>query len=94
MQDPYLVSPAIHRKPDANYPLKGEDALANICIERQPSGQISGHLRIRSKTQGIALSLGDKIALFQRNLASEQSAANVPELFQQLMLGQPTGITA
>ncbi|KAI8831069.1 adaptin N terminal region-domain-containing protein [Chytriomyces cf. hyalinus JEL632] len=46
----------------------GEDALANICLESQVQGSsaISGHIRIRSKTQGIALSLGDKITLSQK----------------------------
>ncbi|KAJ3331044.1 coatomer subunit beta [Blyttiomyces sp. JEL0837] len=43
----------------------GEDALANICLEKQGSS-ITGHIRIRSKTQGIALSLGDKITLSQK----------------------------
>lgn len=42
----------------------GEDALANLSIERMgETGVIQGHVRIRSKTQGIALSLGDKITL-------------------------------
>ena len=42
----------------------GEDALANLSIERVgETGTIQGHVRIRSKTQGIALSLGDKITL-------------------------------
>lgn len=42
----------------------GEDALANLSIERMgDTGTIQGHVRIRSKTQGIALSLGDKITL-------------------------------
>jgi hypothetical protein len=42
----------------------GEDALANLSIERvEGTGTIQGHVRIRSKTQGIALSLGDKITL-------------------------------
>ena len=44
----------------------GEDALTNICIENTVEGKISGHIRIRSKTQGIALSLGDKITLSQK----------------------------
>ena len=44
----------------------GEHALLNLGIERQPNGQIAGHVRIRSKTQGIALSLGDKITQNQR----------------------------
>jgi len=41
----------------------GEDALANLSIERTVAGTITGHVRIRSKTQGIALSLGDKITM-------------------------------
>ncbi|KAJ1557309.1 coatomer subunit beta, partial [Nowakowskiella sp. JEL0078] len=43
----------------------GEDALANICLEKIGEN-ITGHIRIRSKTQGIALSLGDKITLSQK----------------------------
>jgi coatomer subunit beta len=45
----------------------GEDALANVSIEKQLDGKIAGHVRIRSATQGIALSLGDKITLAQKN---------------------------
>lgn len=45
----------------------GEDALANLSIEKQPdTGKIEGSIRIRSKKQGIALSLGDKITSSQR----------------------------
>lgn len=41
----------------------GEDALANVSLEQNTTtGKINGHVRIRSKTQGIALSLGDKFA--------------------------------
>jgi len=40
----------------------GEDALANLSIEKTDAG-IVGHVRIRSKTQGIALSLGDRITM-------------------------------
>ena len=36
----------------------GEDALVNVSIEKQRDGTLGGNLRIRSKTQGIALSLG------------------------------------
>ncbi|KAF8336939.1 coatomer protein [Cantharellus anzutake] len=47
--------------------LFGEDALANLSIEKaEDTGAIQGHVRIRSKTQGIALSLGDKITLAQK----------------------------
>lgn len=41
----------------------GEDALANLSIEKTEGGTITGHVRIRSKTQGIALSLGDRITM-------------------------------
>ena len=41
----------------------GEDALANLSVERTEAGSIVGHVRIRSKTQGIALSLGDRITM-------------------------------
>ncbi|CCE65476.1 hypothetical protein TPHA_0L01190 [Tetrapisispora phaffii CBS 4417] len=45
----------------------GEDALANLCIEKDPeSGEIVGHVRIRSKGQGLALSLGDRVALITK----------------------------
>ncbi|KAG8905311.1 coatomer subunit beta, partial [Tulasnella sp. 417] len=51
--------------------LFGEDALANLSIEKmEDTGTIQGHVRIRSKTQGIALSLGDKITLAQKELAA------------------------
>ena len=46
--------------------LFGEDALANTSLEKMENGQIQGHMRIRSRTQGIALSLGDKITLSQK----------------------------
>ncbi|KAF9516542.1 hypothetical protein BS47DRAFT_1380944 [Hydnum rufescens UP504] len=47
--------------------LFGEDALANLSIEKvEGTGVIQGHVRIRSKTQGIALSLGDKITIAQK----------------------------
>lgn len=43
----------------------GEDALVNLSVEKVPDGSLAGYIRIRSKTQGIALSLGDKITLKQ-----------------------------
>lgn len=49
--------------------LFGEDALANLSIEKQGKGPITGHVRIRAKTQGIALSLGDKITNSQKVIA-------------------------
>jgi coatomer subunit beta len=52
----------------------GEDALANVSIEQQPDGKIGGFIRIRSKTQGIALSLGDKITMKQRVFATANTA--------------------
>ncbi|KAI0778629.1 coatomer protein [Trametes elegans] len=47
--------------------LFGEDALANLSVERTEDGSIIGHVRIRSKTQGIALSLGDRITMAQKD---------------------------
>lgn len=55
----------------------GEDALANLSIERTvtpaPAGSdagdtavVTGHIRIRAKSQGMALSLGDKINSTQK----------------------------
>ncbi len=41
----------------------GEDALANLSIEKLDTGVINGHVRIRRKMQGIALALGDRITL-------------------------------
>lgn len=48
----------------------GEDALANVSIEKNPNnpnGPVSGHVRIRAKSQGMALSLGDKINVTQKS---------------------------
>ena len=47
----------------------GEDALVNCSVEKRLDGKICGYIRIRSKTQGIALSLGDKITLKQKGPA-------------------------
>ncbi|KPJ17105.1 Coatomer subunit beta [Papilio machaon] len=55
----------------------GEDALANVSIETPPprsaatSGPspqpVLGHVRIRAKSQGMALSLGDKINMMAKS---------------------------
>lgn len=49
----------------------GEDALVNVSVEKKEdsSGELAGYIRIRSKTQGIALSLGDRITTVQRGSA-------------------------
>ncbi|XP_047123999.1 coatomer subunit beta [Hydra vulgaris] len=50
----------------------GEDALANLSIEKPLNGghdaSVIGHIRIRAKSQGMALSLGDKINLSQKKI--------------------------
>mmetsp|Transcript_6869 Transcript_6869/g.15685 ORF Transcript_6869/g.15685 Transcript_6869/m.15685 type:complete len:977 (-) Transcript_6869:124-3054(-) len=48
----------------------GEDALVNVSVEKKEDndGKLAGYIRIRSKTQGIALSLGDRITNVQRGL--------------------------
>ncbi|TMS34646.1 hypothetical protein L596_002191 [Steinernema carpocapsae] len=59
----------------------GEDSLANVSIEKTTFGDanspIMGHIRIRAKSQGMALALGDKINAAQkvRPTAVEQVAA-------------------
>lgn len=47
----------------------GEDALVNVSVERKDDedGSLGGYIRIRSKTQGIALSLGDRLTAIQRS---------------------------
>ena len=42
-----------------------EDALANVSLEKSQGGLV-GTVRIRARTQGIALSLGDKVSSIQR----------------------------
>lgn len=47
----------------------GEDALANLSIEKSSDSAdavVTGHIRIRAKSQGMALSLGDKINTTQK----------------------------
>lgn len=47
----------------------GEDALANVSIEKATAnGPITGHIRIRAKSQGMALSLGDRVNAAQKTL--------------------------
>jgi hypothetical protein len=53
----------------------GEDALVNVSVEKKDDndGKLAGYIRIRSKTQGIALSLGDRITSVQRGVAGHGS---------------------
>merc|ERR1740124_19358 len=53
----------------------GEDALVNVSVEKKEDndGKLAGYIRIRSKTQGIALSLGDRITTVQRGLLETNS---------------------
>ncbi|KAL3809932.1 hypothetical protein ACHAXA_004793 [Cyclostephanos tholiformis] len=52
----------------------GEDALVNVSVEKKEDndGKLAGYIRIRSKTQGIALSLGDRITSVQKGLQPKQ----------------------
>lgn len=56
----------------------GEDVLANLSIEKpahlSQNAPVQGHIRIRAKSQGMALSMGDKINLSQKanKVASQQ----------------------
>lgn len=56
----------------------GEDALANLSIEKpfnKPDAPVQGHIRIRAKSQGMALSLGDKINNSQKAALQNKVAA-------------------
>lgn len=48
----------------------GEDALLNLAVEEGADGRLAGAVRIRSKTQGMALSVGDVLILKQKGSAS------------------------
>uniref|UniRef100_A0A7S2YIL5 Coatomer subunit beta n=1 Tax=Entomoneis paludosa TaxID=265537 RepID=A0A7S2YIL5_9STRA len=54
----------------------GEDALVNVSVEKKDDndGKLAGYIRIRSKTQGIALSLGDRITSVQRGFPDQPKA--------------------
>ncbi|VDL95455.1 unnamed protein product [Schistocephalus solidus] len=40
----------------------GEHVLASLCLEKQGDDQpVSGHVRIRAKTQGMAVTMGEKV---------------------------------
>ena len=53
----------------------GEDALVNVSVEKKENdGKLAGYIRIRSKTQGIALSLGDRITSVQRGLPENKES--------------------
>ena len=58
----------------------GEDALVNVSVEKKADadGKLTGYIRIRSKTQGIALSLGDRITLVQRGALAKEKAEKGP----------------
>jgi len=59
----------------------GEDALANVSLEKNPAkpdAPVTGHIRIRAKSQGMALSLGDKINTSQKT-RSKKAAPVVEE---------------
>ncbi|XP_031625408.1 coatomer subunit beta [Contarinia nasturtii] len=56
----------------------GEDALANLSIEKpldDPNAAVTGHIRIRAKSQGMALSLGDKINSTQKAIPQKTVVA-------------------
>lgn len=43
-----------------------EDILANVSVERDADGRLVGFVRIRSKTQGVALGVGERVTLKMR----------------------------
>lgn len=48
-------------------------AAGEAAVEKAVGGKLTGYIRIRSKTQGIALSLGDRITLVQRSAGGSGS---------------------
>ncbi|XP_003746781.1 coatomer subunit beta [Galendromus occidentalis] len=62
----------------------GEHAVANVSIEKRskdlhPHSIISGHIRIRAKSQGMAICIGEKMRDIQRSTVPDRSApATVP----------------
>jgi coatomer subunit beta len=49
-----------------------EDVLANVAMERTDKGKLEAVVRVRAKTQGIALGLGDKIESIPKALAARK----------------------
>lgn len=46
----------------------GEHVLGNLCLEKaSDDAPVSGHVRIRAKTQGMAVTMGDKVNLLLLN---------------------------
>lgn len=45
----------------------GEDALANVSVESDGKGVVSGVIRIRSNTQTIAYGIGEKLNMLQKS---------------------------
>ncbi|KER23243.1 hypothetical protein T265_08815 [Opisthorchis viverrini] len=46
----------------------GEHVLANLCLEKtEPDQPVTGHVRIRAKTQGMAVTMGEKVSTCQKN---------------------------
>jgi len=52
----------------------GEDALANVSIEKVGNNKLTGSVRIRSRQQGIALSLGERVTVVQRGVGANAIA--------------------
>lgn len=66
----------------------GEDALANLSIEKPGDAPIAGHIRIRSKTQGIALSLGKFPSLMFHHLLPSNTNNNSYHTGDKITLAQ------
>ncbi|KAH8859633.1 Coatomer subunit beta [Schistosoma japonicum] len=46
----------------------GEHVLANLCLEKSEADQpVTGHVRIRAKTQGMAVTMGERVSSCQKN---------------------------
>lgn len=73
----------------------GEDALANVSIEKasplDEGSPIVGHIRIRAKSQGMALTLGDKVRFVLQTESKYVNRSDPNMLTDQRRATGPTG---
>ncbi|KAM3184259.1 hypothetical protein ACTXT7_008698 [Hymenolepis weldensis] len=56
----------------------GEHVLGNLCLEKcSDDAPVSGHVRIRAKTQGMAVTMGDKISTSQKQWKDDRPSKKV-----------------
>ena len=53
-----------------------EDAVANVSLIRNPDGDLEGQIRVRARSQGVALRLGDKLQEAQKMIPKQISLSS------------------